>query len=149
MSNLLPPGPLAGEELDELERYLLDIEDLDDSMDISMLDGFLTAIVCGSRTIMPSEWMRWVWDLENGRQSPNFETRVQAERVLGLILRHMNDIATILHESPADYEPLLMENPNPGEPVPVIDEWCVGFVKGMSLDAFGWSSLPASKSAAL
>jgi len=35
-------------------------QELPESMDVGTLDGFLTAIVCGSKTIMPSEWMRWV-----------------------------------------------------------------------------------------
>lgn len=32
-------------------------------MDLSTLDGFLTAIVSGPSMVMPSEWLRWVWDV--------------------------------------------------------------------------------------
>jgi len=51
-------GPLTDEEIKELEQFLLNAEGIEESMDISTLDGFLTAIVCGPKTIMPSEWMR-------------------------------------------------------------------------------------------
>ena len=102
------------------------------------LDGFLTAIVCGPKTIMPSEWMRWVWDMERGEDSPEFEDQAQAQRILGLLMRHMNDIAATLHQAPENYEPLLMENPNDGDPIPILDEWCSGFMKGMKLDSDGW-----------
>ena len=46
-------------------------------MDISTLDGFFTAIVCGPKTIMPSEWMRWVWDMESGEDAPEFKDQAR------------------------------------------------------------------------
>ena len=114
-------------------------------MDISTLDGFLTAIVCGPKTIMPSEWMRWVWDMESGEDAPEFKDQAQAQRILGLLMRHMNDIAQTLHQAPEQYEPLLMENPNGGDPIPILDEWCSGFMKGVQLDSEGWLPVTVGK----
>jgi uncharacterized protein len=54
----LDQGPLTDEEIEELDQFLLDAEGIEESMNISMLDGFLTAIVSGPKTIMPSEWIR-------------------------------------------------------------------------------------------
>jgi uncharacterized protein len=130
--------PLTDDELEELERFLLDAEGIDESMDISMLDGFFAAILSGPKTILPSEWMRSVWDTEKGEDSPVFSGVDQAQRILGLLMRHMNAVATTLLEAPGDYEPLLMENTRDGDPVPVIDEWCMGYMKGVSLDLQGW-----------
>jgi len=138
-------GPLTDEEIEELDQFLLNAEGIEESMDISTLDGFLTAIVCGPKTIMPSEWMRWVWDMENGEDAPEFENQAQAQRTLGLLMRHMNDIARTLHTSPEQYEPLLMENPNGGDPIPILDEWCSGFMKGVQLDSDGWLPVIAGK----
>ena len=53
---------------------------------------------------MPSEWMRWVWDMERGEDSPEFKDQAQAQRILGLLMRHMNDIAATLHQAPGKME---------------------------------------------
>ena len=130
--------PFTDKEIQELDQFLLDAEGIEESMDIATLDGFLTAIVCGPKTIMPSEWTRWVWDMESGEDAPEFKDQAQAQRILGLLMRHMNDIARTLHLAPDQYEPLLMENPNDGDPIPILDEWCSGFMKGVQLDQDGW-----------
>ncbi|MGC1816743.1 MAG: UPF0149 family protein [Casimicrobiaceae bacterium] len=79
-------------ELDELDRFLLDAEGVDESMDISMLDGYFAALLSRPKTILPSEWMRWVWDVEKGEDTPIFSSTADAERIIGLRMRHMNDI---------------------------------------------------------
>jgi uncharacterized protein len=135
---MMPTDPLSDDEIDELDRFLLEVEGVDASMDISMLDGYFAAILSGPKTILPSEWLRWVWDTERGEDSPVYETMEQAQRIMGLLMRYMNDIAATLIEAPEEYEPLLMENPNEGHPLPVIDEWCTGYMKGISLDTAGW-----------
>jgi uncharacterized protein len=142
---MLEQGALTDEEIEELDAFLRDSEGIEEAMDVSTLDGFLTAIVCGPGTIMPSEWMRWVWDVEKGEDSPTFRDHAQAQRVIGLLMRHMNDIAGTLREAPDHYEPLLMENPNDGDPIPIIDEWCFGFMKGVQLDVQGWLPVMAGK----
>ena len=119
---MLNPGPLTNAEIEELDQFLLDAEEIEEAMDVSTLDGFLTAIVCGPKTIMPSEWLPWVWDMEHGKDAPQFKDEARAQRILGLLMRHMNDIAQTLHQAPEHYEPLFMENPNNGDPVPIIDE---------------------------
>lgn len=138
-------GPLTDEELRELDDFLLDAPGIEESMDIATLDGFLTAIISGPKLIPPSEWMRWVWDMESGKDSPEFETRAKAERIIGLLMRHMNDIAETLTYSPQHYEPLLMENPNDGDPVPMAGDWCCGYMKGVELDSQGWLPVTAGK----
>ncbi|MBS2025395.1 MAG: UPF0149 family protein [Deltaproteobacteria bacterium] len=143
MKNLADGGPLSDRELEELEQFLLETEGLEDAMDVSMLDGFLTSIACGQRAVLPSEWMPWVWDLGRGEAEPPFEDQRQANRILSLVMRHLNGIALTLTHTPEEYEPLLMEADG-AEPVVIVDEWCVGFGKGMSLDARGWSQAPAS-----
>jgi uncharacterized protein len=94
---------------------------------------------------MPSEWLPWVWDMEHGQDAPEFKDQAQAQRIFGLVMRHMNDIAQTLHQAPEHYEPLLMENPNDGDPVPIIDEWCSGFMKGVQLDSDGWLPVAVGK----
>ena len=140
-SNLLVQDPLSDEEIEELDDFLLDAEGIDESMNVSMLDGFLTALICAPKLILPSEWMRWVWDTEHGNDSPNFSSEDEAGRILSMLMRHMNDITRTLSQAPEYYEPLLLENINNGNPIPILDEWCMGFVKAMSLDEEGWSDI--------
>ena len=40
---LLPESPLLNEEIDELDQFLLNAEGIEESMDVSTLDGFLCA----------------------------------------------------------------------------------------------------------
>lgn len=140
-----PQGPLTDEEIQELDRFLLDAEGIDESMNISTLDGFLTAIACGPKTIMPSEWLRWVWDMQSGEDAPVFNSEAEAQRILELLMRHMTDIAQTLQLAPEYYEPLLLENPNNGDPIPILDEWCAGFMKGVQLDPEGWLPVVVGK----
>jgi uncharacterized protein len=68
MNDLL--APLNDEELDQLSDFLLDrVDEKRDEeegfncgiIDVSELDGFLTAIVSGPNAIPPSIWLPVVW----------------------------------------------------------------------------------------
>lgn len=140
---MLSRDPLSDNEFEELDDFLLDVEGLDASMDVSMLDGYFAAILSGPKTILPSEWLRWVWDIDRGEDNPVFEGTEQAQRIMSLLMRYMNHVAATLLEAPEDYEPLLFENVSDEHPLPIIDEWCTGYMKGISLDATGWLQVTA------
>ena len=133
--------PLSDDEIDKLNDFLLERSGLEDAMDIAMLDGYLTAIVSGPRTILPSEWLPLVWDIEKGKAAPKFKNKAEAQRIYEWLMRHMNDNARTLYRAPDYYGPLLVENPNKGDPIPIIDEWCTGFMTGVALDAKNWQPL--------
>jgi hypothetical protein len=57
-------GPLTDREINELHRFLLAEDGLEHPMDFYTFDGFICAVLSGPNTIMPSEWLRWVWDQE-------------------------------------------------------------------------------------
>ena len=129
-------GPLTEEELDELDRFLMSEATGEDAMDISMLDGFLTALAVGPGTLPPGRWMPLVWGGDVA-----WASRQQMDRMTTLVFRHANDILLYLRDDPETFEPLLYEREEDGESIPVIDEWCTGFVKGMALDEAGWQPL--------
>ncbi|MBP9915718.1 MAG: UPF0149 family protein, partial [Thiobacillaceae bacterium] len=56
-----PDTPLTDEELDELDQFLTSDATPEECMDIAMLDGFLTALVIGPNTILPSQWLPAIW----------------------------------------------------------------------------------------
>jgi uncharacterized protein len=58
-----------------------------------------------------------------------------------VLIRHANDIALTLIEAPQYYEPLFFKRDVKGRAVSIVDEWCCGFVKGLTLDSLGWQPL--------
>ncbi len=136
--------PLNDEEIDRLERFLLDRIDEEavyDGMeegifDIAMLDGFLTAIVSGPTAFPPSTWLPVLW----GDFEPEWESEAVLAEILSLLMRHMNTIAQILMEFPEDFEPLMEERLVDGQTCIIADEWCEGYQKGVVLATEQWMS---------
>src|SRR5258708_38177076 len=91
---LIKSGPLTNQEIEKLDAFLLSDGGLENAMDVSILDGFLCAVLSGPNVIMPSEWMRWVWDMEEGEQAPEFASETQRQRILSRLMRYANDSAT-------------------------------------------------------
>lgn len=129
--------PLDDDELQELEDFLLSDVTGEEAMDIAMVDGFLTALAVGPSTLPPSRWLPVIW----GRDEMVWTSKQQAERIMSLILRHANAIVFHLRDDPETFEPLMYEREHEGKVIPIIDEWCTGFVRGMGLDEAGWQPL--------
>ena len=134
-------GPLTDREIKEIDAFLLSEDGLENPMDFYTFDGFICAVLSGPNTIMPSEWLRWVWDQEEGEQPPEFSSEKQAKRILSLLIGHANVLAFTLIHGPQYYEPLFYAHQIEGNSVPIIDEWCCGYVKGIALDPEGWQPL--------
>jgi uncharacterized protein len=133
--------PLSESEFDELDQFLVSDATPDDCMDISMLDGFLTALAVGPNLLLPNQWLPEVYG-ESEQEKVKWASPAQAEHMLGLILRHMNDIIWQLREAPDEYEPIVLEGEQEdGEVVSIIDEWCIGFMEGVHVDEAAWASL--------
>jgi uncharacterized protein len=132
--------PLSDEELEELESFLESDAVGDDAMDISMLDGFLTALAVAPNNLPPSLWLPQVWG-----ESIAWKSQQQEERMCALVFRHANDLLFYLRDGPDSFEPLLYERTHADQTLPVIDEWCIGFVNGMALDEAAWQPLIESE----
>lgn len=134
--------PLSDEEYERLNRFLLDrvdedadTTDMDEGvLDISELDGLLTAIVSGPATVMPSQWLPAVW----GDFEPVCQDEKELEDVLSLMMRHMNVIARMLMDTPEDFEPLYLQHNVEGHTYTVVDEWCDGYWRGVRLTQEQW-----------
>lgn len=75
-------------------------------MNLEALDGFFTALVCGPETVMSSEYLPVVWGQKREDDGPVFESPAQAQRILSLLRRHWNTIASTLNAG-EPYAPLL------------------------------------------
>lgn len=129
-------NPLSDEELALLDDFLVSSAVGEDAMNLSMLDGFLTALAIGPNTLPPSTWMPLIWG-----KDMVWESRQQADRMISLVFRHANDLVFYLRDEPEDFEPLLYDHEVDGAAVPVLDEWCAGFVEAMALDEEAWQPL--------
>lgn len=132
-------APLSDEELDELEDFLASDVCSDETMLLDALDGYLTAIVSGPDLIKPSEWLPGIWG-PTARDEPAFETRAHAERIVGLIMRHMNGIIWNLQANPDLFQPILSISAYPDDAHEYRDGemWAYGYMLGVQLRRAQW-----------
>jgi uncharacterized protein len=137
--------PLSDAELDELEVFLASDAVPQDCMDLEMLDGYLTAVVSGPEAIQPSEWLPQVWSEGSKSAAPVFVDNDQAQRIMGLVLRHFVGIQRTLAESPTRFRPLLYvpdEKAQRGDRAPAEGTaWCEGYMAGVKLRDDEWQPL--------
>ena len=130
-------APLNDDELEQLNEVLInrfpdDTEvDVDDEgvLDISELDGFLTAIVSVPEMLLPSQWWPEIW----GDYPPVLESDGALEQLFSRVFRHSNGIAETLMQQPADFDPIFYEREVDGRTYTVVDEWCEGYMRGVTL----------------
>ena len=135
-----PDLPLSEDELYELDAFLLSEAVPEDGMDISTLDGLLAAIVLNPQVIPPSQWLPWVWDMENGEASPEFADAQEASRIIGLLMRHCNMVARSIDGG--WFDPLLVELEQPdGSEFFDAEGWCEGFMLGVSMFLDAWRAV--------
>jgi uncharacterized protein len=90
---ILPRETLTDAEFEQLDELLMSDVMPESGMDVSTLDGFLAAVLLNPDLILPSEWLPWVWDMEDAEASPDFADLKAAEHALALIMGHYNDVA--------------------------------------------------------
>ena len=116
------------------DAFTDDSEDFDDVgdlglLDVSQLDGFLTAVVSLPIMLLPSQWWPVMW----ADYPPEFETQEELELLSSLVFRHMNSIATELMQRAAQFEPLFNEHEVKNRVYLVVDEWCEGYMQAVYL----------------
>ena len=128
--------PLDDSEYDELESFLLALTSDEAVFNISEFDGFVTALVSAPEPVPPEEWMPVIWG--GGRRPPRWEGEGGFERVAELMLRHLNMTRAMLENDPEQFEPWYMENEVNGRVYPVVDDWCIGYMKAVMLRPDAW-----------
>ncbi len=121
---------------------------LDQPMDVSMIDGFFCALVSGPHLISPARALAWVFDFEHGEQQPAIKDAAQAQQIMNLLMKQWNATAAELMSPDCAYEPLLgCRELDDGRQVFILDEWCKGYLVGMSLDQAAWAPLQVAEPA--
>ncbi len=130
-----PPSPFSDEAFEELSAWLL--RRSTGITDIVELEGFLAAMVIGPNTVSPNLWLPKVW----GGKAPKFKDLAEMNHFIALVMGLHNDLALIFDQAPEQFLPTFYESKVEGRRVQIVDEWCVGFLKGIRLDAAGWKPL--------
>lgn len=128
--------------LDELDQLLLDQGD--DWMLLTQLDGYLTGILISPDMVAPGSWLKNVWAGDDGEGVPHFEKMEDFQHLIDLVMRHYNDILASL-DQPGTYEPLF-DIDTRNEDI-LWEMWIEGFVQAMDLAPDGWRRVAASDDA--
>jgi uncharacterized protein len=131
--------PLTESELDHLGRLLKNCKG-GKAMNIEELDGFFAALICGREIVPPSEYLPEVFGSE-APEAQQFESLEEANEILGLLMRHWNDIAGTLLRREV-HLPVIIEDENG---VGLGNDWAHGFIRGTRLHHDGWAGLLADE----
>ena len=133
----------------ELPPYLLELDQLlldqgDNCMLLTQLDGYLAGILVSPDLVVPGDWMDGIWAGDDGDGEPEFETMEDFQHLNGLIMHHYNEVLTSLAQAGC-YEPLFDVDTRNDD---ILWElWIEGFVQAMELAPDGWHRLAASADA--
>lgn len=131
-------GPLNEKELEWLDELLEKYGNEESVLDVSELDGMLTAILSGPHLVEPSVWLTAMWGGE--KHIPRWSNEREMTRFMNLAFQHMNDIAERLTDAPDQFDPLFGIRTIEDEEYTIVEEWCFGYMRGVALD--DWSALP-------
>lgn len=139
---MIANDPLTDDQLDWLNEALLnridddaDTQDKDEGIiEVSGLDGYLTAIVSSPVTLLPSRWLPAMW----GDFEPVWESVDDYQTFISLLMQYSNSIAGMLIHCPDDFEPMFYERNVEDQTYTIVDEWCEGYLRGVRLAEGAW-----------
>jgi uncharacterized protein len=140
---LLATEPLSDADLDALDELLLALPS-DNPMNVEALDGYLTALLLGPRSVdrLPTaDWMPAVWGGDAAPAPAPFASQKQRKRVVTMVLRHLHGIDHALRSAPARWEPVFSVAEVDGQELADAEDWCIGFLQATTLAADAWGAL--------
>lgn len=118
---------------EKIDHYLLTFGTDRSLMCVSELDGFLTALGCSVQELEPDVWLNAIWGADEDQ--PVWESTEQEDEFLSLVLiMYMETMNSLLF---GDFYPVYLEQEVDGEYSILVEEWCVGFIRGAKLIGMG------------
>ena len=127
MKTFAQPEPLSDAELDRLGDFLKRCKG-GKAMNLEELDGFFAALIAGPEPVMPSEYNREIFGGEMS-EVVEFSGLDEAKEILGLMMRHWNNIAGTLPKDEV-YVPLIWRTRKAWLHG---NDWARGFMRGMHM----------------
>ncbi|EHR71603.1 yecA family protein [Burkholderiales bacterium JOSHI_001] len=137
--------PLSDEELAELDAVLAALPS-DNPMNVEAMDGYLTALLLQPGRAQPprsADWLPAVWGGDGEGAAP-FVSGRQRKKAAQWVLRHLHAIDLQLQRAPQHWQPVFSIAEVPGADGADGDEWvdaedwCIGFLQAVALDAQAW-----------
>lgn len=133
--------PLSDAEVDALDQFLL-YADVEESMTLDMLDGYLHALAVGPERIPQRRWMPRIWGEDHTEPLPPTRDAGEARRMVALITRLYDSIAARLEDPRgAVIEPLWSSFEDAGVERDDARIWACGFLEGLELCGPAWQPL--------
>lgn len=128
---------LDGADLyDRLDFYLSNYGSDRSITCVSELDGFFTSLACGQTTLLPEEWLPAIWG--TSEDQPNWESIEQKDEYLHLVfILYVETMDTIVS---GQCQPVFMEYDSGDSAEVLVEEWCVGFMRGALLTGANYQS---------
>jgi uncharacterized protein len=126
--------PSPNTDLDRIDAYLDSDRSPENAMNLSALDGYLTAIAVAPEPIPQAEWLPLVW----GGAEPDFADAEEADAVPRAILSRFAQIQRELGGDPPLCEPVYWGG---DDDEPIANDWAEGFMFGLHLRAEAWEPL--------
>jgi yecA family protein len=132
--------PLNSKEIKRLERFFEDGHGLLNPMaNLSEIDGYTAALCCLPDALSYSQWVKWVWDTKRGRAKPKLNPNKDIQAIDSLLNRHKNSVLQAMIAK--TYLPITYEADDlDSDWSNGVEDWCRGFVRGMSLNKPVWRS---------
>lgn len=117
-----PLQPLSEAELDQLQDLLDAVPAPLETLDVTMLDGFLVGVLLQPKAVPTFQWTRYVLDTE-GRSPPDgFDSR----RLIGLVKRRYQELNQAITQR-LWFDPWVFELEEDADPSEVVFPWVAGF----------------------
>lgn len=128
--------PRPSRVIKELSDALLDLNE--EAMLFEELDGFVAGVLVCPEMIPPSAWLPLVWN-RHGDDEPVFENLAHANKLMGLVMEHYNDVALSLFEQPESYAPFFAIDERNGDVLWQL--WIDGFDRAVKMRPEAWLPL--------
>ena len=131
---------LTQKDFDKLEAFLHSDKTPTHCMNLFNLDGFLTSLIVGPVTVLPSRWLPVIW---GGTETDEmiWDSIDVTQEIISLIMIYNNMICSSIQDNPERYKPLLLDRNVKQKPAYRTEDWCRGFLEGIKLSSEGWRPL--------
>ncbi len=115
--------PLSEAELEQLQQMLDGVPAPLESLDVSMLDGFLVGVLLQPKAVPAFQWSRHVLDSDEGRSPP---AGFDSHALMALVKRRHQELNQAISQRQW-FDPWVFELEEDADPSEVVFPWVAGF----------------------